>query len=173
MFQAKHSSYIHLVSFLLSAAFYCLSLQAIALPSDKFAIVNIKADSGIYNFKTGVDIYEGHVKIDQGSTHILADKLITKKNAQHKIQEAIAYGYTDLAHFWTFPKENDEELHAFAKIIRFYPLEANTTLEQSVVVTQGKNRFQGELIHYNSADQIINLPASANGRAQLVYNPNK
>lgn len=159
---------------LLPFAMTCLcwfSISGYALDTDSKATVNIMADSGTYNFKTGVDVYEGHVKIDQGTTHIIADKLITKKNPQHKIEEATAFGTETLAHYWTQPKLGEPELHARAKIIKFYPIDANVTLEYDVHVSQGDNNFSGELIHYNSAEQTINVPASANGRAVLVYTP--
>lgn len=149
------------------------SIQAFALDEDSKAKLNIVADSGTYNFKTGVDIYEGHVKIDQGSTHIIADKLVTKKNNLHKIQEAIAYGLQEPAHFWTLPKLGEPEMHAYAKTIKFYPLESNVSLEHDVSVIQGENSFKGELIHYNSSEQTITVPAISNGRAVLVYNPDK
>lgn len=159
--------------FLLCISFFILCPLAMALDTDSKEKLNIVADSGTYNFKTGVDIYEGHVKIDQGTTHIIADKLITKKNAKHKIQEAIAYGKEELAHFWTQPKLGEPEIHAHAKIIKFYPLETNVSLEQDVLVTQGDNSFKGELIHYNSNEQTITVPSLSNGRAVLVYNPEK
>lgn len=150
-----------------------MSTSLFALDSDRSARLNIVADSGTYNFKTGVDIYEGHVKVDQGTTHITAEKLITKKNSQHKIEEAVAYGDKELAHYWTLPKLGDAEIHARAKIIKFYPLQMNASLEHDVHIKQGENSFQGELIHYNDRDQTITLPASANGHAMLVYNPDK
>ena len=148
-----------------------ISLPTYALDSDHKEKLNIIADSGQYNFKTGVDVYEGHVKLDQGTTHVTADKLITKKNKKHKITEAIAYGETELAHYWTLPKQGDPDMHARAKIIKFYPLQMNVTLEKEVHITQGENNFKGELIHYNSKDQVITMPASTNGRAMPVFNP--
>lgn len=151
----------------------CASLSAHALETDKNAPLHITADSGSYNFKSGIDIYEGNVIVDQGTTHITADKLITKKNAAHKIEEATAYGTVKLAHFWTLPKVGDPEIHAYAKTIKFYPIVSNVALEQDVHVKQGENSFQGEVIHYNSSEQTITLPASLNGRAVLVYNPDK
>ena len=144
-----------------------------ALDTDQKEKLHITADSGSYNFKTGIDIYEGHVKIDQGTTHITADKLITKKNTQRKIEEAIAYGFQSNAHYWTIPKIEDPEIHAYAKIIKFYPITSNVTLEHDVFITQDENHFKGELIHYNGNDQVITLPSSPNGRATLVYNPDK
>ena len=144
-----------------------------ALDTDSKEKLHIIADSGTYNFKTGIDVYEGHVQVNQGTTHIIADKLITKKNKQHKIQEATAYGEQTLAHYWTLPKLGEPEMHAHAKIIKFYPLESNATLEHDVHIEQGENKFQGELIHYNNNEQTITVPPTANGRAVLVYNPGK
>lgn len=157
----------------LMAFFLSYPLLSSALPTDKHEKVFIVADSTTYNYKTGMNIFEGHVKIDQGTTHITADKLITKSNPQHKIQEATAYGLEGLAHYWTLQKVNEPEVHARAKIIKFYPIESNVTLEQNVLVTQGENSFRGQLIHYNSNDQTIIVPATKNGRAVLVYNPDK
>ena len=159
---------ITLFAFLIS-----YSLSSFALDSDSKKKVNIEANSVIYNYKTGVDTYEGQVKVNQGTTHITADRLVTKSNSHHIIQEATAYGEETLAHYWTLPKIGEPEIHARAKIIKFYPIESNVTLEQDVHVAQGENSFQGELIHYNSNDQTITVPASKNGRAVIVYNPDK
>lgn len=150
---------------------FALITNSFALPNDNTQKVYIIADSTTYNYKNGMNVFEGHVKVDQGTTHITADKLITKTNSQHKIEEATAYGFQDLAHYWTLPKEGEPVLDARAKVIKYYPIQANITLEQNVQVKQGENSFQGELIHYNSKDQTVTVPASTKGRAVLVYNP--
>lgn len=162
---------MRILKVLISIGFVLWTAIAMALPTDSQERLYIVADTTVYNYKAGINTFEGHVKVDQGSTHIIADRLVTKSNAQHKIEEAIAYGNTDPAHFWTTPKPNELPLHAYAKIIRFYPLVSNVTLEQSVTVKQGDNRFQGELIHYNNLEQTITVPPTKNGRAVLVYNP--
>lgn len=145
--------------------------NAFALPEDIKEKVFIKSDTWTYNYKTGTSQFDGNVKVDQGTTHVTADRLITNNNDKHQIREAIAYGLVDLAHYWTLPKIGDIEIHAKAKIIKFYPTTANVTLQDDVIVTQGQNSFQGQLIHYNMNDQTIAVPASKNGRAVLVYNP--
>lgn len=142
-----------------------------ALPSDKNEKASIIADSSNYNYKTGIDIYEGNVQIDQGSTHIRADKVITKRDLQHKMKEATAYGIKKLAHYWTTPRENEMEIHATAKVIKFYPMESNVTLIKNVEIRQGDNTFHGELIHYNKLAQTITVPSSEHARAVIVYNP--
>ena len=158
---------------LITAFTFFYAASALALGSDSKEKLYIISDSTIYNYKTGVNIYEGHVKVDQGSSHITADRLVTKNNSQHKLQEAIAYGMEQLAHYWTIPEAGKQDVHAHAKIIKFYPLTSNVTLEKNVIVTQGENSFQGELILYNKSDQTITVPASQQGRAVLVYDPNK
>jgi len=163
----------NLTSMLLVVFFFGLSATTFALPGDNQQKVYIVADTTTYNYKSGVNIFEGHVKVDQGSTHITADRLVTKSNAQHKMQEAIAYGTTELAHYWMLPKEGDPEIHAHARIIKFYPLDSNATLEQDVVVTQGDNSFHGQLILYNSKDQTIIVPPAKDARSILVYDPDK
>jgi lipopolysaccharide export system protein LptA len=144
-----------------------------ALQQDKKENIYITADSTVYNYKTGVNIFEGHVKVDQGSTHIRADKLTTKNNDQHKIQEAIAYGIHEQAHYWTTTIIGQPDVHAKANVIKFYPIDSNIILEQHVFMTQADNSFRGQMVLYNMTTQTITVPASQNGRAVLVYHPDK
>jgi lipopolysaccharide export system protein LptA len=144
-----------------------------ALQQDSKEKIYIVSDSTIYDSKTGFTIFQGHVKVDQGTTHIIADRLTTKTNPQHIVQEVIAYGGQELAHYSTLPKIGDPEIHANAKIIKFYPIDSSLTLEKNVIVTQGENSFHGELILYNRNDQTIIVPASSQGQAVLVYDPDK
>lgn len=150
-----------------------LATFAHALPEDRREAIHITADSSKYNYKTGINEFIGNVKADQGSTHLTADRLVTKSNRQHKIQEIIAYGNTQRAHYWTKPKITDPEMHAKANVIKYYPQLSNITLEQVVWVKQGENSFQGDLIHYNSIDQTITVPKLDKSQALIIYNPNK
>jgi lipopolysaccharide export system protein LptA len=168
MFQTRKTYKRKLILSIFVAA---VSLNVYSLPQDMKEKLRINADSTIYNYKNGVNFFEGHVQIDQGTTHVTADKLTTKLDNKHHIQEAVAYGVQELAHFWTVPKLGDPAINAHAKVIKFYPQTANATLLGDVVVTQGGNNFHGQLIHYNMNDQTIIVPATKNGRAVLVYNP--
>lgn len=159
--------------------FFCLlwllalSCSAAALPEDAQQIMSIVADASVFNYKTGTHTYEGNVKIDQGTTHIIADRVITHNNSKHKIAEAIAYGLTHLAEYTTLPKVDDPILHAKARVIKFYPYKSLAILENEVTVTQGNNSFAGPLIIYNMKDQIVTAPASKTGRATVVIEPSQ
>ncbi len=153
---------------------FFIPLIAFSLPDDNLKTMHIVADSTTFNYKTGANTYDGHVKIDQGSTHLTADRVSTKNNNNHKIEEAIAYGLNNnLAEYSTLPKSGDLVLHAKAKIIKFYPHTSMVILEGNVMVTQGKNSFQGPIIIYNMKDQVITAPASKTGHATVVIEPNQ
>lgn len=160
-----------IVSFLFLTV--CYTGNAQALPSDRQEKMIIRADASNYNYKTGIDVYEGNVQIDQGSTRIQADKVITQRDAQHKLKEAAAYGLKNLAHYWTMPKVGEMEIHASAKIIKFFPQSSNITLIKNVEIQQGENTFHGELIHYNKLAQTITVPSTEHARAVIVYNPSE
>ena len=151
-----------------------LSPASFALQQDFKEKIHIVSNSTIYDYKSGKNVFEGDVKVDQGTTHITCAKLVTKTNAQHQLQEAIAYGDDrQPAHYWTTPKLGDRVVNATANIIKYYPIDGNIILQNNVYVTQGENSFQGELILYNMSNQVITVPASNNGRAVLVYNPDE
>lgn len=144
--------------------------NAYALPTDREQLMHIDADSYELNYKTGIDVYEGNVKVDQGTTHLIADRLVTEKNKDRKMISAIAYGTNQLAEFTTIPKEGEEVFHAKAKVIKFYPETSLVQLEEEVMVTQGENSFHGPIILYNMKEQIVSTPASQNGRATIIIN---
>ncbi len=144
--------------------------NAYALPNDREQLMHIDADSYELNYKTGIDVYEGNVKVDQGTTHLIADRLVTEKNKDRKMISAIAYGVGQLAEFTTIPKEGEQLFHAKAKVIKFYPETSLVQLEEDVMVTQGENSFHGPIILYNMKDQIVSTPASKNGRATIIIN---
>lgn len=144
-----------------------------ALPEDKAQTIHIDADSTTFNYKTKMSTYEGNVHVSQGSSNLLADYLTTKSNAEHKMEEAIAYGRKKPAEYWTIPHTGDKPLHAKANVIKFYPIKSLIYLEGNVVVSQGENNFHGPYIIYNIKDQLVTAPASKNGRASIVIQPDQ
>jgi lipopolysaccharide export system protein LptA len=152
----------------------CAPFVVFALPDDSKQIMHIVADATTFNYKTGSTTYEGNVKIDQGSTHLTADRVTTTNNSKHKIEEAIAYGLNNkLAEYVTLPKQGDAILRAKAKTIKFYPGNSTVLLEGNVIVMQGKNSFEGPVVIYNMKDQIVTAPASKTGRATVVIEPSQ
>lgn len=161
--------YIRLLFFILLFS----PLTLFALKTDDQQVVHINSDGSTFNYKTGTNLYEGHVKIVQGTTHLTADRVVTTNNNNHKMEQAVAYGLTQLAEYTTIPKPGDPVLHAKAKIIKFFPIKSIVYLEGDVIVTQGKNSFQGPVIVYNMKDQIVTAPPSKTGRATIIIEPSQ
>ena len=143
-----------------------------AFPSDPQQAVHITADSSTFDFKTSDNIYKGNVIITQGTTRLTADRVMTHTNKQ-KIVEATAYGISKPVEYSTLPKPNDAVFYAKAKKIRFYPIKSIVILEGDVIVTQGKNSFQGPILIYNIKDQTVSAPASQTGRATMIIESDK
>jgi lipopolysaccharide export system protein LptA len=147
------------------------SLVSFALPEDQQQPLHITANSTQFNYKTGKNIYEGNVIIDQGTTHLTADRVITQNNERHKIAEAIAFGIKQQAFYTTVPKQGDSLFSAKANVIKFYPPKFTIILDGNASVIQGENSFHGPLILYNTKDQIVTAPPSGKGSATLIIKP--
>jgi lipopolysaccharide export system protein LptA len=160
-----------LLSSLIGCLIMILPLTASALTQDTDKTMHINAGSTLFDYKNGLDTYQGDVTVTQGSTRLAADKLTTQKNSSHKLAEVIAYGYAHPANYWSVPKPGDKEFHAQAQVIKFYPIKSLVMLEGNVVVTQGENSFRGPIIIYNIKNQIVSSPASPKGRSTIVIEP--
>lgn len=153
--------------------FYSMSTIVSALSSDQPGRLQIKADSSLLNLKANSTIYQGHVTVDQGCTHITAEKLITQTNTKHQLQEAIAYGTTgNLVHYWTLPKPHDKPLHGWALVIKYYPQRSMVYFMGDAKLTQGDNTFKGPNIYYNLKKGIVFSPSSSKGRSTITLSPN-
>src|SRR5260221_12812282 len=86
---------------------FFLPILAIALPEDNEQMMYIVSDTSTLNYKTGVNIFEGNVKIDQGTTHLTADRVVTQSNDHHTMESAVAYGIKQLAEYITVLKKED------------------------------------------------------------------
>lgn len=152
---------------------FVISLQAHALQSDAKELMYIISDSASHNGKTGTKIFIGHVKLDQGTSHLIADKVITQADKKHQVHTITAYGFNNLAHYWTTLDSNHELLDAKAKIIIYHPKTGDIDMKENVIVQQAKNHFKGQSIHYNNLEQTITVPESSHSHALLIYNPNQ
>lgn len=152
---------------------FLLSTEIYALPADSQLPINISADSSFFNYKSGANLYEGDVKITQGTTTLTADRVETRNNAQRKIEKVTSYGLKKPAVYSTLPKEGDKLLIAKAKVITFLPAESKIILEGDVKVTQDENSFQGPIMIYNMKDQTVIAPPTKSGRATITIEPDK
>ena len=145
-----------------------IPLHVFALEGDNSKPLHIVADSVELNQKTGINIYRGNVKADQGTTHLTADLVHTYSNKEHDITKMVATG--NLAHFNTQPELKRSQLYTKAKTIEYYPQRKLAILIGDAHAKQDNNTFQGPLLEYNMQSQVISSKPFPNGRTTIVIN---
>ena len=153
----------------------CLLTPAgLAQYGDETQPMHIVADATAFNYRTGIGIYEGNVIVTQGKTRLDTDRLETHNNAQHKIQETIAYGEKKPARYVTRLKPDDPSpLEAKADLIRFYPFRSLVILEGNAEVKHGEDIFQGPVAIYDMKRQTVSAPPSSSGRTRILVQPDR
>ncbi|MFC3907657.1 lipopolysaccharide transport periplasmic protein LptA [Legionella dresdenensis] len=145
-----------------------------ALPEDRQQIAQLSADNADLNQQLHQGEYTGNVQFDQGTTHLRAEKAITKGNEQNKLTYAVAYGNKENpAHFWTKTAADKPELHAYAQEIKYYPEKNLVELVGDARVIQGENSFSAPKISYNTLKQHIVSESSATARTVIIFHPEK
>jgi len=143
-----------------------------ALPQDKESVVYLNAGSASLNQSTHSGTYTHLVAIDQGSTHLRADHAETKTNCKNQLIFAIAKGNkTERAHVWTLSEKNKPPVHAYADVIRYYPIEHRVELTGHAEVTQGNNAFKAPYIWYDTLTQHVVTKPDGNERTIIIFTP--
>lgn len=141
-----------------------------SLPSDKQAVVFVRADSADLNQQKHDGTYKGHVELDQGTTHLRAHFARTKLDEQNKLIKAEAFGNEQQqAHYWTQPDTDKPMLHAFAHQIYYYPNKHLITLIGKARITQGKNVFSAPVIHFDTQKQHVITQSQKQERTTILY----
>lgn len=158
----------------LTSLLVCVQSNVSAHPDDKKKPIYLSADSADLNQSTHRGEYVGHVDFRQGTSQITADRAITIVDKNNKLTKAIAYGNTtSRAHFSTITKTQNPRMNAYAKIIRYFPAKHLIELEGQAVVTQGNDRFEADLIRYDTLKQHVISDTVGKHRTVIIINSDK
>lgn len=158
------------VKYSLSLCILC-SPMSYALTQDKQATVYLSAGSASINQSTHTGMYTDHVAIDQGTTHLRADTAETKTNEKNQLIFALAKGNAHaLAHVWTDTAIDKPPVHAYADVIRYYPIEHRVELIGHARVVQGDNAFKAPLIIYDTLTQHVVTKPEGRERTTIIFN---
>lgn len=152
-----------------SLGFFCGNINA--LPSDRLKPLQFSASEVEFSQKTHEGFFRGQVVIDQGTTHLRANKAYTQGNEKNQLIRAQATGtLAQQAHFWTKPAENKPEVHAFANDLIYEPQKHLITLTGHARIQQGKDRFQAPLIYYDVLkQQVLSKPSTTRQQTTIIY----
>lgn len=150
-----------------------LSYGAYALENDSQEPVTIQADSAKINNKAKQGVYEGHVRIDQGTTHITASFATTLLGEDNKLLEATASGDTqEQVHYWTLSNVEEPVMHAYADFMEYKAEENKIYLVGHAVVSQGADSYAAPHIEYDITHEQVISRASDDGRTTIIIHPN-
>lgn len=155
---------------------WVLSLLLLLIPSMSFGLnsdsdlpAHFVADSVVYNYKQGITVFNGHVKMDQGTTHLTADEVTSYANNDGKIYQVIAIG--NLAHYTTLPDNQDKIVDIFGRKITYYPLEKKAIVIGNGTVIQEPNQFNGEHLVYDMQKQLVTSLPVEGAQSVIVLQP--
>lgn len=149
-----------------------ISQTSFALPEDRQQPLQLKAGIADINQATHIGTYTHDVALDQGSTHLRADSAITEVGVKNQLIKAIANGNThDPAHFWTLIDPQKLPLHAYAKIIRYFPERHLIQLEGNARVVQGLDSFSAPKISYDTLHQHIFSQSKGEPQTIILIHP--
>src|SRR3990167_1372613 len=146
-----------------------IASRMLANDVDKQQPLFIVADEVLMNTHTHITIYTGHVHAQQGTSHLTADKVITFKSNQNKMQKIIAYGKQ--AKYNTLPNDSKDPLYASADVLIFKPNENMIQLRGNGVLTQAQRKLTGEKIYYNTAAQTLYSAQHESSRTTIIIPP--
>lgn len=149
------------------------SQSLLALASDREQPIYIESDSAERNEKIGITVYQGKVKMDQGSLRILADK-ITIHSIDNKISKIVAIGSP--AHYQQQPSQDKQLVIAEGGSIKYEISTERLELLTNASIVQEGTTLTGDRIDYDMAKSLVKAAgnaSSANQRIQMVIPPSK
>lgn len=140
----------------ISASLLLVNQLSFALPTDKDQLLILSADLVELNEQKHYGEYQGHVSLDQGSSHLRSSSAITKGDIKNKLIVAIAKGDSNCqAHYWTQTAVNKPLLHAHADIIRYYPMRHLIELIGHAKITNQDQSLTASKISYDTQKQQV------------------
>lgn len=146
-----------------------ISFSAFALEEDKKEPLHISADHVFFNRQTGVNRYEGRVKLIQGTSELTAATMLVMLDAHDQLKKIIAKGAP--ARYRTLFDKTKPEVIATAKSMEYYPQEDFLALVGDATIIEGGNSFEGSRIEYNISKGIVTSATARQGQIHIILQP--
>lgn len=135
-----------------------VSTTCFALSTDRDQPADIDADDVEINFKTGARIFNGNVRVIQGTLRIKANKVV----AQYKDGELVnATAYGSPAKFRQRPDDKPNDVEGEGKVIYVNKKDNSLTLKKNALLKQGYDIARGQEIFYNMANDTLKVKGGA------------
>ncbi|MBN7795344.1 lipopolysaccharide transport periplasmic protein LptA [Parahaliea mediterranea] len=132
-----------------------------ALPEDRAQPIQISADQALRDEKQGFTVYQGNVRMQQGSLQIAAQRV----TVFHQVEEAdriLAEGSP--AHMQQRPEPDKGLMHARAETIEYFKSEEKVLLRRNASIErEDGSKVTGDSIEYLIDKQQIRANSSQSG----------
>jgi len=157
----------HLYGILLLAL---LPLTAWGLDADRDQPINIEADQASLNDKTGFSVYEGNVRLQQGTLVFTGNKM-TVQLTDKQLDTIILTG--TLATYVQRPEGKVVDQHAEAERIEYYALDERVILLRKARIWEsGDEEFRSDRIVFNLKTDTVNAGGGGDsGRVHITLQP--
>lgn len=153
-----------------------LAPVAHAEQADRDKPINLEADTMEVNDATKVSVYQGNVRLTQGTLLILADKLVVKQDAEG-FSTGTAYG--NPASFRQKRDGVDEYIEGWAQRIEYDGKRDKLELFTNARVKRGQDEVRGSYISYDGKTEFFQVKggkeaateAAPKGRVRAVIQP--
>ena len=160
----------HLYGILLLALLALLPLTAWGLDADRDQPINIEANQASLNDKTGFSVYEGNVRLQQGTLLFTGNKM-TVQLTDKKLDTIILTG--TLATYVQRPEGKVVDQHAEAERIEYYALDERVILLKNARIWEsGDEEFRSDRIVFNLKTDTVNAGGGGDsGRVHITLQP--
>jgi lipopolysaccharide export system protein LptA len=147
-----------------------LPLTAWGLDADRDQPINIEADKASLNDKTGFSIYEGNVRLQQG-TLVFTGNRMTVQLTDKKLDTIILTG--NLATYVQRPEGKDVDQHAEAERIEYYAIDERVILLRKARIWEsGAEEFRSDRIVFNLKTDTVDAGGGGDsGRVHITLQP--
>jgi lipopolysaccharide export system protein LptA len=147
-----------------------LPLTAWGLDADREQPINIEADQASLNDKTGVSVYEGNVKLQQGTLVFTGNKM-TVQLTDKKLDTIVLTGTP--ATYVQRPDGKDVDQHAEAERIEYYAIDERVILLRKARIWEsGDEEFRSDRIVFNLKTDTVDAGGGGDsGRVHITLQP--
>jgi lipopolysaccharide export system protein LptA len=131
--------------------------------------IHVESDTFTFNDETKIGIYQGHIKLTQGSRILKANYVASYFNHKGQIIKIVANG--NPAQYSAFVFHNHPRIIATGNTIYYYPLEDWLEAVGDAQIIQDQNHFRGPRVNYDFKKKIVGSPPSKKGLTQILLAP--
>ena len=147
-----------------------LPLTVWGLEADRDQPITIEADQASLNDKTGFSVYEGNVRLQQG-TLIFTGNRMTVQLTDKKLDTIVLTG--NLATYVQRPDGKDVDQHAEAERIEYYAIDERVILLRKARIWEsGDEEFRSDRIVFNLKTDTVDAGGGGDsGRVHIILQP--